>query len=390
MTADRRMAPAPAAPVGAALNIVLASDWFLPRLGGIETQLAGLARGLAARGHRVRVVTSLPGPGEIDGVAVDRLPLALAPKVQIAVSPRLVAALRQAFVRGGYDIVHVHLSIVAPLAYAAILAARGLNLPTVVTFHSVLLTKPHILRLLAPLTGWRAWPMLLSAVGQRVAAQVSRAAPGREITVLPNGVDTDFWRGAAQARAAEDGRVVIAAAMRLNRRKRPLALLHAFARARGPVEAAGRRLALRIAGEGPQRRAMERFIVRAGIEGEVTLAGTLPREGLRALYGEADIFALSSIRESFGIAALEARCAGLPVVAMRAAGVSDFLRDRETGLLAGDDAGLAGALVRLALDDALRARLAAPDPALARHDWPAVVEAHLAAYARAAAMLAAG
>ena len=94
-------------------------------------------------------------------------------------------------------------------------------------------------------------------------------------------------------------------------------------------------------------------------------------------------FVLPSIRESFGIAALEARCAGLPVVAMRGSGAEDFLSDKSNALLAADDAALAAGMARLTVDDALRSRLAPPDSALEAYDWTRVARAHLACYDRA-------
>ncbi|HEY0780448.1 MAG TPA: hypothetical protein VGD56_21005, partial [Gemmatirosa sp.] len=60
----------------AALRIALVSDWFLPRRGGIELQLAGLATHLAAAGHVVDVLTPTPGDPEPGVVRLDvpRLP----------------------------------------------------------------------------------------------------------------------------------------------------------------------------------------------------------------------------------------------------------------------------------------------------------------------------
>jgi glycosyltransferase involved in cell wall biosynthesis len=104
-------------------------------------------------------------------------------------------------------------------------------------------------------------------------------------------------------------------------------------------------------------------------------------------YRAADVFALPSIHESFGMAALEARCAGLPVVGMRRSGVTEFLRHDETALLARDDAEFAQFLARLALGDAARRRLAETDPQLERFDWSTVAAENLAAYERAIALV---
>jgi glycosyltransferase involved in cell wall biosynthesis len=141
---------------------------------------------------------------------------------------------------------------------------------------------------------------------------------------------------------------------------------------------------LRIAGDGPKRRRVDAAISRLGLSDDVAILGGLKRDDLLAHYAQADFFVLPSIRESFGIAALEARCAGLPIVAMRAAGCGEFLRHDENALLAGDDAELSHHMARLATDDDLRRRLAEAKIDFARFEWPRVVDTHLDHYARAA------
>jgi glycosyltransferase involved in cell wall biosynthesis len=44
------------------MKVALVCDWYVPRLGGIETQLADLADALRARGHEAHVITATPGP----------------------------------------------------------------------------------------------------------------------------------------------------------------------------------------------------------------------------------------------------------------------------------------------------------------------------------------
>ena len=77
------------------------------------------------------------------------------------------------------------------------------------------------------------------------------------------------------------------------------------------------------------------------------------------LFGQADVFVLPSRAETFGIAAVEASAAGLPVVASRVGGLTDIVIDGETGFLGpvDDVAELKRSLVRLEEDHDLRRRL---------------------------------
>ncbi|HEY5207813.1 MAG TPA: glycosyltransferase family 4 protein [Stellaceae bacterium] len=368
------------------MKVALATDWFLPRLGGIELHLADLARALIARGVEVGILTTTPGPDFSDGLAVRRLQPLRLPMVDLAISPRLVDLLKREFVAGGYDVVHAHISVISPVGFGAVLAAHALNLPTVVTFAGVLLRSAQFLRLADRMLGWSRWPIIVTAVSGIIAEQLRAVAPSIEVTVLPNGVDGAFWRAAASAPKPPGDGILAVSAMRLTRKKRPAALLHAFARARMAPAPRGRPFHLTIAGAGPLRGRLEKFVAAEGLRDHVTFLGAVPRQTLADLYRRADFFVLPSIHESFGIAALEARSAGLPVLGMKRAGIGEFLRDGETAMLAADDAEFARYLERLASDVVLRLRLARADPDLARFEWPNVAQAHLECFEQAIAL----
>ena len=115
------------------------------------------------------------------------------------------------------------------------------------------------------------------------------------------------------------------------------------------------------------------------------LTGGLSRDEIRDLYRSADGYVAPSYQESFGIAALEARAAGLPVVAMRSGGVGEFVAHGTEGLLCEDDEDLARALAALTEDDGLRRRIAAHNrshpPAF---DWSTALAGFQTAYGEAA------
>src|SRR5262245_49723371 len=198
-----------------------------------------------------------------------------------------------------------------------------------------------------------------SAVSEAVAAQVRDALPPADVSVLHNGIDLAFWRSTPRTSNGSSREVTLVAATRFARKKRPLQLVRAFARA----GAAGRVPArLLLVGDGPLRHAIEREVKLLGLHRGSVRAEVLPwhtADALRAIYSNADGFVLPSLRESFGISALEARAAGLPVIAMRESGSSEFLDHDANALLCDDDDDLTVALARFIEDGALRARLAA-------------------------------
>jgi glycosyltransferase involved in cell wall biosynthesis len=363
------------------VRVALVCDWFLPRAGGIELHLRDLAHALRERGVDARILTTTRGPDVVDDIPVHRIPATLAPG-GFACTPPALQSVARAVRAGSFDVVHAHASVVSPVAMAGAIAARRADLPSVLTFHSMLHRASFLLGASEALFGWAERGVVLSAVSSVVAEQAARWIPGASVGVLPNGVDVAFWRGAA--RAAPQGEVVFATAMRLSRKKRPLRLVRAFAEAVRFV-AGTPSLRLVVAGAGPAQSAMVRLAAELGVADRITLLGSQTRAELRALYARAHAFVLPSERESFGIAALEARTAGLPVIAMMATGARDFIRHGVDGLLARDEADLPRQMSRLAIDEPFRAYVLHHNTQIAPpYDWSEVVAQHLGMYAHAA------
>ena len=367
------------------MRIAHISDCYLPRTGGIETQVRGLALAQSARGDDVRIITATPGDGTVragrdtvDGLAVDRLAARL--PADLPVHPRTRAGVRVLLEEEPVDVAHVHVGATSPFAWGALRATAELGLPTLVTVHSVW----------GPISrgGYRAVRGLLvrpdvvvSAVSGMAASAVSRSL-GTDVAVLPNAIDPQPWRRDVAVERI-DGLFRVVTVSRLAPRKRIGALIKALARAQvlvGPYV----RIEATIIGDGPQRALAERTARRLGID--VTFTGRLDGHGIREVFARSDAFAQASVRESFGIAALEARAAGLPVIARSQAGTSEFIRDSVEGLLAADDASLASALALLAADPALGQRIAAHNVAEpVRQTWDHACVRASALYAEAGA-----
>ncbi|HEV2058972.1 MAG TPA: glycosyltransferase, partial [Solirubrobacteraceae bacterium] len=129
-----------------------------------------------------------------------------------------------------------------------------------------------------------------------------------------------------------------------------------------------------------------RFDVRArelGVSEHVRVVGTVSPAELERHYRAADVFAFPSTKEGFGLVALEALAAGLPVVASEIDVFRTFLAHGESALLspAGDGDALGRTLARVAREPALRVRLVAGGRQVVdAHGWDAAAAAHEDAY----------
>jgi glycosyltransferase involved in cell wall biosynthesis len=377
------------------MRIAHVSDCYLPRLGGIEVQVTELTRRQSEAGESVDVITATPGHEvragveRLGGVTVHRVTARM--PFELPVHPRTRAHVAPLLRDVAPDVVHVHLGVVSPFAWGGIRAAVEVGLPVLVTVHSVWgKGSQAAYAAVDRLARWTAKGVQPAAVS-RVAADRIAASLGSDVPVLvtPNGVDATEWNAAARVpRDDADAPVRFVTAMRLAPRKRAMPLLKMFAAARGG--AVPRQVRLAIAGAGPQRQRLERYALEHGLAGDVAFLGRLSRPDLRETYLASDVFVQPSVMESFGLAALEARATGLPVIARSQTGLTEFVTDEVEGLLVDDDAGMAQAMARIALDDELRLKLTrhnmADEP---QQTWPNVLtvvrEAYDAAIARSPA-----
>ena len=366
------------------MKVALVCDWYRPRIGGLELHLQDLARELNKRGHDVVVITSTPGADQVDGLPVRRIDAPRLPGLDLLYTAEGVRRVAHAIAAEQPDVVHTHVSIVSPVAFAGAIAAQRQGLPSVVTFHSIVPRTRTLAWGVGALLGAGRWRARYTAVSRFVAGAVQPFAPAHSFAVLPNAIDVGAWRSEVPREPSSELRLV--SVMRLNAKKRPLALvamMRRLARMHPPAPS----VRLRIVGDGPQRARLERAIARAGLEERVDVLGYCSRERIREIFAQSDVFVLPAIRESFGIAALEARSAGLPIVALRDSGVAEFVEHGRSGLLARSDAEFAAHVASLARDRESLQRMAAynqrtPPP----FDWRTVVDAHLAIYCEAMAL----
>ncbi len=129
---------------------------------------------------------------------------------------------------------------------------------------------------------------------------------------------------------------------------------------------------LLVAGDGPERPALQRLAARLGIQAAVTFLGQVPNERMPELFARARVLLNTPRVDNLPGSVIEAFAAGVPVVSTAAGGVSWLVRDGETGLLApvGEYRTLGRHLVRLMREpDTVRRLAAAAHAEIGRFDW---------------------
>ncbi len=183
---------------------------------------------------------------------------------------------------------------------------------------------------------------------------------------IPYGVDLERFR--PRTGASDRGRPAIGTVSRLSPEKGVRHLIDAVARLALREDAV-----LKIAGDGPERAMLEARAVEAGIGPNTEFAGWLDHDSIPGFLESLDIYVQPSLFEGFGVAAVEAAAAGLPVIASRVNGLPGVVIDGVTGVLVppGDAAALAAAIEDLVRDPEKRRRMGEAGRAfVAQHyDW---------------------
>jgi glycosyltransferase involved in cell wall biosynthesis len=344
------------------LSIVMVSAGFWPTVGGAERQALEQSAALAARGHKVTVLTrrvgGLPVREEIRGVVVLRVGVPDGALNALVFMMRVFAWLMLHWLE--WDAVHAHLA--GSPALAAALAAKLMGRPVLVKLGGG--RGIGELATSSKTRSGRAKLSLLAVLRPRFLAVVPDLADeAREflgeaaVEVLPNGVDASRFAPVGAERKAALRReldwpqdaVVFLYTGRFSPEKRLPWFLKLWREATGESS-----LAVMI-GDGPEREA----IAKAAAGGRVVVLP--PRENLADLYAAADVFVLPSTSEGLSNALLEAMSSGLAVLASRVGGTAQTVENKRDSLLfdRDDENALKAAARRLATEADLRARLGA-------------------------------
>jgi glycosyltransferase-like protein len=228
---------------------------------------------------------------------------------------------------------------------------------------------------------------------QRLAAEFKV-----DSTVIYNGVDVSRFQLANPAERAEaraqlglGAQWVFLNIGGIEPRKNSLRLLRAFQQVRQELAAQGQAGILLMAGGdtlldyAPYRQEFYQMLddSELQVDKDIFLLGVVPETQLPRLYQAADILTFPSVKEGWGLVALEAMAAGVPVLASDLPVFREYMHSEENALLVDpySELAIAEGMLRLVKDNPLRQRLAAAGPITARHfSWTATGQAHVAYY----------
>ena len=308
------------------------TEVYHPVVNGIVASVDGLACGLRALGHEVYCFApSVPGYEERDE-PVFRMPsLPLPVPAPYRLTLPLVSRRNRHAIINRLDILHAHSPFVT--GWMAVRYARRLRVPLVYTYHTQLEEYAHYVPF-EPHATRRAASTLTRGFANLADAVIVPTASMRDhlidlgvtvrVEVIPSGIDLrQFSSGtrSPQLRASlgvQNGERMLLFVSRLAREKNVDLLIDALRASSVPAK-------LIIAGDGPERAALEARATEYRMSDRVRFLGAVDRRRLPDLYASADAFVFPSVTETQGLVLVEALAAGALVIAADAPPVREVM-----------------------------------------------------------------
>lgn len=330
-----------------------------PTFGGSGVLATELGKALAQKQHEVHFIT-YQQPVRLDRfdphiiyheVQVPTYPLFDFPPYETALASTMVDVIKNRQL----DLLHVHYAIPhASAAYMAkqILAKEGIHIPVITTLHGTDITLVGRDKTYAPVVTFSINESdAITAVSENLREETFRYfAITKEIEVIRNFVDVNrFSRkpiDAFRKAIAPNGEKLLLHASNFRKIKRVTDVVRIFAAVKKESPAK-----LLFVGDGPERSTAEDLSRELGVCNDILFVGK--QEQMEDILAIADVFLLTSEYESFGLAALEAMAACVPVISTNAGGLAEINIHEQTGFLCpvGDVAAMSQYALQLLKDE---------------------------------------
>lgn len=310
-----------------------------PTYGGSGVVATELGKALAKEGHQIHFIT-YSQPTRLDffseylfyhEVNVKSYPLFDYPPYELALASKMVDVVEHEKL----DILHVHYAI--PHASAAfmakqILKTKGITIPVITTLHGTDITLVGKDATYAPVVTFSINESDgVTAVSEDLKQDtLDHFEINREIKVIPNFVDIERFKKQKKdhfkTAICPNGEKLIVHTSNFRKVKRVQDVLDVFNRVRKIVPSK-----LLLVGDGPERYQMEELCRNCGTCDDIRFLGKL--EAVEEVLSVADLFLMTSEKESFGLAALEAMACEVPVISTNAGGLPELNVDGVSGFV---------------------------------------------------------
>ena len=337
------------------LNIAMFTNNYFPFIGGVPISISRVAKGLRRQGHNVVIFAPKYPFKAIEEANVIRCNLLIYYKTKpfnFAIVNVFSGQIEKTFLAQNFHIIHVHHPFW--MGKKGLELGRKYGLPVVLTYHTRLEKYAHNLPLFKQTFENLASHKLIKIFSQKcdgiiaptnsASEYLSNIGISREKTVLPTGVDFDFYDNVDQTlvkliteKYKLENELILCCVSRLTHEKNIYFLLDGIKRI---VDNSKVNFKCLIIGDGPERENILKTIQAQGLEDTIILLGTMSPHDVCKYYMASDIFVFSSESETQGMVILEAMAGKCAVVAIRSSGIDDVIKNEYNGFKTKADIGL--------------------------------------------------
>lgn len=376
----------------------MVTPFFPPLVGGAENANLQLAKHLRKKGIDFHVMTTRFKPTWPKAETMEDIPVRRYPSwfpSGIPLFTDLAHSLYPfAFLPTWLDhlqpsILHIHYLYYS--GYAAWQWAKSRKCPYVLTLAGDDVTDPHR----SPCSYFKSLHrrMVREASGVAIPTPYLKEvleenfnAQSKKMRVIPWGVDLGQFAPSPEKHALRekfnlpsDGMVIVSV-QRLHMRKGIQILLRALELLRQRDA----RFTMLLVGEGSERSLIEKTVESLNLKDHVRLLGRISEDELPKVYQAADIFAMHSYHEGFGLVYLEAMASGLPIITTRSAGSQAIIKEEENGFLvpAGNAEAFADVILKLFGNASMRKQMGEQSRKIAEqtYGWPVIADRYRRMY----------
>jgi len=346
-------------------------NYYTPSKGGMETSVINLSNGLRDAGHEVFIFAPEYPDWEEKEKNVFRYKSFSFNHggYQYIIPIPFISNMEEIARSLNLDIVHSHQPY--SLGWEAAKFAKKLNIPIVLTYHIDYENYYHYIFFVPKIISQKIINWVVNGYCKKCDATIApssaiknllfNAGIKQSVYIIPSGIETEQFAKNVGKRTeirdkygVKENEILLITASRIVPEKNIEFLIRAFV----IINKSKKNAKMMIVGDGNTKAKLEKMVKELGLQENVIFTGLLVKEGMIAHYQASDIFVFSSLTETQGLVAVEAMATGLPVVAIKASGIEDTVKNGKDGFLTDNvEENFAKNVIRLIEDGNLRKKM---------------------------------
>ena len=349
-------------------------NYYTPSKGGMETSVINLSKGLEKAGHEVFIFAPEYPNYKDEKKNIFRyksIRFNYGGYFYVIPIPIFSSKIKEIVKNLKLDVIHSHQPY--SLGSEALKFSKKLNTPIVFTYHIKYEDYSHYIPLI-PETVSKKYIRKITTkysnqcnniIAPSTAIKKMLADRGIKspISIIPSGINVDNFKKDTRQKSEirkkykiKTDDILLITACRLTEEKNLGFLVRSFAK----IKKRSENIKFMIVGDGAVKKDLEKMTEDLGIKNSVIFTGLVDRTEIIGLYQASDIFIFASKTETQGLVAVEAMAAGNPVVAIKASGIEDMVKNNEDGFLTSEsEEEFSESVLKIVNDKNLREKMSA-------------------------------